>query len=128
MGFSVVVEKLVTMLNTNTCIRGQVKAVNDIEDVVLEVKETGYPAIEFLKVNGMCTGCIWYNGSLIDGKQFQKVEIKFKTMVTHYSMNVSMPWGNVNINDDGGCESTKMRGGRSYSMEITPNYILCQDC
>jgi hypothetical protein len=121
-GLAPIVSFLSNMLNTQMCIKSQVKAVNDIESVVAEVMETGVPAIELLKVNGLCTECIWYNGT--DG--FQKVEIKFKTFVSPYSINVSMAWNNVN--NVGGCGNSNMLPGNTYHIEVQPNQIECVDC
>jgi len=84
-GFSAVASQLTIVFNMNMCIKSQVKAVNDIEGLVEEIREMGVPVIEFLEVHGACTECIWYNVS------FEKVEIKFKTMSTSYVMKILMP-------------------------------------
>jgi len=121
-GFTAITSRLVIIFNIKMCMESQMKAVNDIESLVGEVMETGVPVIEFLEVQGACTECIWYNVS------FEKVEIKFKTMVTSYSVDVSMPWNKVNKNDNGECENTYMQAGNTYTIEIHPNYITCVNC
>jgi hypothetical protein len=122
LGLAPIVSFLTNMLNAQMCIKNQVEAVNDIESLVGEVREKGIPAIEFLKVNSICTECIWYNDSS------GQVEIKFKTIVSPYPINVSMAWDYVNINNNGGCENTYMGPGNTYHIEVNPNYISCLDC
>jgi hypothetical protein len=121
-GLAPIVSFLTNMLNVQLCIKNQVEAVNNVESLVGEVRMKGVPAIEIFKVNGVCAECIWYN--VTSGQ----VEIKFKTAVSPYPINVSMAWDNVNKNNNGGCENTNMGPGNTYHIEVEPNQIYCMDC
>jgi len=120
-GLAAVVDFILKLFRVQMCIQEQIKRVNNIEDLVAEVRETGFPAIEYLKIDGVCTECIWYNGSV----GFQQIEIKFKNAATTYPIKVSMPWDNVGGES---CSDSLLQAGNTYTIEVQTNQIICHNC
>ncbi len=121
-GLAPIVTWLSDRFRTQICVQRQVKAINDINDVVKEVLKTGHPKVEKIKLDGVCTECMWYN----DTAGNQHVEIKFKYTATPYPVNVSIPWNGVS--NVYGCGSSNMVTGVTYTLYITANDLTCTDC
>jgi len=114
-GLAPVVTWLANQYRLQLCIQNQVKFINDINDVVKEVLQTGNPKVEKLKVDGVCTECMWYNTTT------KQMEIKFRYAATPYPVNVSLAWNGVST--EYGCENSNIESGYTYTLEINPNEV-----
>jgi len=119
-GLAPIVTWLANRYRLQLCVQQQIKSINDINDVVKEVLETGNPKVEKLKINGVCAECMWYNDTS------KQMEIKFKNAATPYSVNVSVPWSRVST--DYGCTNSNIKSGETHTLEITQNYVSCSSC
>lgn len=116
-GLAPIITWLGNQFRTQLCVQRQVKRINDINDVVKEVLETGQPKVEKIKIDGVCAECIWYNNTA----GYQHLEIKFKYAATPYPVNVTVPWNGVST--DYGCENSNIKSGEMHTLYITVNEL-----
>ena len=122
-GLAPLVTWLANQYRLQVCVQRQVKRINDINDVVKEVLQNGSPKIEKLKMDGVCTECIWYN----DTAGYRHLEIKFIYAATTYPVNVSVAWigAEIPVGQEANCENAKLNDmGKTYTLQITPNELL----
>lgn len=122
LGLIGIVNWVLNEFRTDACVKEQVRAVNDIEGLVDEVYTTGQPAVEKIKINGVCVECMWYNAST------RQMEIKFKDAVSPVPINVSRQWGNVLTGPGCGETESNMQAGQTHFIEVKPNEIVCTTC
>jgi len=122
-GLAPIVAWLSNQFRLQLCVQKQIKNINEINDVVEEVLETGLPKVKKIKIDGICAECMWYNNT----PGYQNVEVKFRYAATPYSVNVSVPWNGAELTDsEANCDNAPMKSGNTYILDITPNELIVQ--